>query len=123
MLRNAVVLDAAMSVSAAIRRLAEHGYWRDHRDEIPNAFLSAYAERIRVAARKRPGPSAPIVARYGDAKPPRSHSVSFFDGQVHRPLTITLTNDQGPQPVTYIPSEITADPTVREIYLGENFRM
>src|SRR5690606_133509 len=50
MLRDAVTLDAAMTVGQALRRLARHGYWLDPEAVESRAWLDEYAARIRAVA-------------------------------------------------------------------------
>ncbi len=50
MLRDAVTIDAVMTVSDALLRLAQHGYWLDPAAPESNAFLAEYVARIRKIA-------------------------------------------------------------------------
>ncbi len=55
MLRDAVTIDAAMTVGDALLRLAQHGYWLDPTARESSAWLAEYAARIRaIAAVPRP---------------------------------------------------------------------
>ena len=50
MLRDAVTIDAVMTVSDALLRLAQHGYWLDPAAPESDAFLAEYVARIRKIA-------------------------------------------------------------------------
>lgn len=52
MLRPAVLLDAAMTVYEARRRLAQHGLWLDPADDAAQDVLDAFVERRRSAAER-----------------------------------------------------------------------
>lgn len=54
MLKDTVLLDAAMPVSQAVRRLAQHGYWTKPLDGEALAWLKRYTESVRrVAAEQK----------------------------------------------------------------------
>lgn len=50
MLRDAVTIDAAMTVGDALLRLAQHGYWLDPANPEAHAWLEGYANRIRAVS-------------------------------------------------------------------------
>lgn len=68
MLREAVLLDAAMSVSETLGRLARHGYWREPRSPEAQVWLEEFAARTRdAAARRGARASAPTARAKGSA--------------------------------------------------------
>ncbi len=63
MLREAVLLDASMSVSEALGRLARHGYWQEPRSPEAQAWLEEFAARTRDAAARRAARASVHAAR------------------------------------------------------------
>ena len=61
MVKGAVLLDAGMSVLAASRRLAQHGYWIDPNQPGARSWLEEYVARI-----------AELISRVGAARPDAS---------------------------------------------------
>jgi hypothetical protein len=52
--KDAVLLDAGMTASAARRRLAQHGYWKDPDALEARLWLDEYTTNInKVAGRER----------------------------------------------------------------------
>jgi hypothetical protein len=46
LVKSALLLDAGMTVQAAARRLAQHGFWRDPEEPFARAWLQEYVARI-----------------------------------------------------------------------------
>ena len=57
--RGALLLDAAMSVQAAVRLLAQHGFWLDPHQAGPHSWLEEYIDRV-----------AELMSRAGSAAHP-----------------------------------------------------
>lgn len=68
MLRPAVLLDAAMTVSEARARLAQHGLWLDSSDDAAQRVVRDYVNRLRLAWERR----AATATAKGDARASRS---------------------------------------------------
>jgi hypothetical protein len=49
MLMSSITLDAAMTASAVLERLARNGFWRDPADRAAKAWISEYAKRTGVS--------------------------------------------------------------------------
>jgi len=62
MLRPAVLLDSAMTVTEARVRLAQHGYWSSLDEPNARAVLQAYLDRIAAAAIAGQKRSSPLTA-------------------------------------------------------------
>ena len=67
--RGALLLDAGMSVQAAVRRLAQHGFWIDPDQPPVRSWLEEYVARITG-----------LVSRVGIARPDAWNCGNSRDG-------------------------------------------
>ena len=49
MLMSSITLDAAMTASAVLDRLARNGFWRDPTDRAAKAWIAEYAKRTGIS--------------------------------------------------------------------------
>ena len=63
LIRDAVLLDAGMSVHAAVRRLAQHGFWLDPHQPAARSWLEEYVAKINKHLSQDPKhPAGPTLA-------------------------------------------------------------